>query len=101
MTTLRPMFDYVIIERDEADELKNSSIILLESTKEELQPATGKVIAAGVIAGAYDNAGDKIESIEAGSHVIFARFAGTEIKHEDKAYWLIKDTDVLVTIKGA
>lgn len=98
MSTFEPMFDYVLISRDEADEVKNSTIFLLEETKTSLSPAKGTVVAVGAIAGSYDTSDNKIVEIKPGDRVIFGRYAGTEIQDGDETYWLVKDTDVLVRI---
>ncbi|MGI5845785.1 MAG: co-chaperone GroES [Alphaproteobacteria bacterium] len=90
---LKPLHNYVLLERMEEDNKTASGIIIPDSAKEK--PSRGKVIAVGD--GAYD--GDKKipMTVKPNDVVLFAKWASTanEVKINGKDYVLIKETDVL------
>lgn len=95
--TIKPINDNIVIEIVKAEKVvKNESgiyIVNKEVTKEE----TGTVVALGQ--GRLLNDGTLIKpSVKIGDHVIFDRFAGTEIQTEDKTYLIIKENNILCII---
>ena len=92
---LKPLGDRLIVEPIEQEDTTASGIILPETAKEK--PQKGKVLAAGP--GRRDDDGDRIEmDVEEGDTVLYAKYAGTEIKLEDKKYLILKETDVLAIV---
>jgi chaperonin GroES len=48
-----------------------------------------------------DDAGKRIEmDVQAGDVVLFAKYAGTEIKLEGKKVLILKESDVLAIVQG-
>ena len=93
---LKPLGDRLIVEPIEQEDTTASGIILPETAKEK--PQKGKVLAAGP--GRRDDDGDRIEmDVEEGDTVLYAKYAGTEIKVEDKKYLILKETDVLAIVE--
>ena len=90
---LKPLHNFVLLERMEEDNKTASGIIIPDNAKEK--PSRGKVIAVGP--GAYD--GDELTpmSVKTGDVVMFAKWASSanEIKLDGKDYILIKETDIL------
>ena len=92
---LKPLGDRLIVEPIEQEDTTASGIILPETAKEK--PQKGTVLAAGP--GRRDDDGDRIEmDVAEGDTVLYAKYAGTEIKIEDKKYLILKETDVLAII---
>ena len=95
--TLKPLGDRLVIEPIEAEETTASGILLPETAKEK--PQEGKVIAAGP--GKLDDSGKRVEmEVKVGDIVLYAKYAGTEIKLDgnDKVL-ILKESDVLALVE--
>jgi chaperonin GroES len=94
---LKPLGDRVVIEPLEQEEVTASGIVLPETAKEK--PQKGKILAVGP--GARDEDGKRIAmDVKAGDTVLFAKYAGTEIKIENKKVLILKETDILAIVGG-
>ena len=92
---LKPLGDRVIIELVEQEETTASGIVLPDSAKEK--PQEGHVVAVGN--GKVTDKGERIAlDVAAGDRVIFSKYAGTEIKHEDKEYLILRQDDILAIV---
>jgi chaperonin GroES len=93
---LKPLGDRLIVEPIESDEVTPSGIVLPETAKEK--PQRGNVLAVG--AGRRDEEGRRIEmDVNEGDTILFAKYAGTEVKIEGKKYLILKETDVLAIVE--
>ena len=93
---LRPLGDRLIVEPIEQEDTTASGIILPETAKEK--PQRGKVLAAGP--GRRDDEGKRIEmDVQEGDTVLYAKYAGTEVKLDDTKYLIFKETDVLAIVE--
>jgi chaperonin GroES len=93
---LRPLGDRLIVEPIEQEDTTASGIILPETAKEK--PQQGKVLAAGP--GRRDDDGKRIEmDVKEGDIVLYAKYAGTEVKLDDTKYLIFKETDVLAIVE--
>ncbi|KXK15658.1 MAG: 10 kDa chaperonin [Chloroflexi bacterium OLB15] len=89
---IRPLGDRVIVEPLEQEEKTASGIYIPETAKEK--PQEGLVLAVGE--GRRDEDGDRIPmDVKAGDKVLFAKYAGTEIKIEGKKLLIMKEADIL------
>ncbi len=94
---LKPLGDRVVIEPLEQEEVTASGIVLPETAKEK--PQKGKILAVGP--GARDEDGKRIAmDVKAGDTVLFAKYAGTEIKIDNKKLLILKETDILAIVEG-
>jgi chaperonin GroES len=92
---LRPLADRLVVEPTEQEEMTVRGIYVPETAKEK--PQEGKVIAAGP--GRKDDDGKRIPmDVAEGDRVLFARYAGTEVKLETKKYLILKESDVLAIL---
>jgi chaperonin GroES len=93
---LRPLGDRVIIEPAEQDEtFAGGQLVLPETAKEK--PQQGNVLAAGE--GRRDEDGKRVPmDIKVGDRVLFAKYAGTEIKIDGKKLLIMKETDILAIV---
>lgn len=90
---IRPLGNRVLIKRSEAKTTKGG-ILLPESSKEK--PRQGEVIAVGP--GKLDDKGSlKQMTVEVGDIVLFASYAGTEVKSDntDGEYLILSEDDLL------
>jgi len=85
----------VVIQEDQAEETTTAGIIIPDKSKEKTY--TGTVIAVGN--GMYDSKGNlhPVE-IQVGQKVIFAKFAGATVKHQDQEYIIVNERDILCII---
>ena len=92
---LKPLGDRLIVEPVEQEEMTASGIVLPETAKEK--PMQGKVLAAGP--GARKDDGARVEmDVSVGDTVLYAKYAGTEVKIDDSKYLILKESDVLAIV---
>ena len=93
---LRPLGDRVWIEPIEREETTASGIILPETAKEK--PQEGKILAVG--AGNRNEDGERQPlDVKVGDRVLFAKYAGTEVKHDGTKYLIMRESDLLAIVK--
>ncbi|MCG3210791.1 MAG: 10 kDa chaperonin [Anaerolineae bacterium] len=93
---LKPLGDRLIVQPIEQEEVTASGIVLPETAKEK--PMQGKVVAAGP--GARKEDGSRVAmDVKEGDTVLYAKYAGTEVKIGDKKYLILKETDVLAIVE--
>jgi chaperonin GroES len=89
---VKPLYDRVLLKRIEETEKRRSGIIIPDSAKEK--PMEGKVVAVG--AGRLNKDGSRAPlEVKAGDRVLFGKYAGQEIKIDDKEHVIIKEDEVL------
>lgn len=89
---LRPLNDRVVVEPTEQDTTTASGLVLPETAKEK--PQQGKVVAVGP--GARDEDGNRMAlDVVVGDTVLFAKYAGTEIKLDGNKVLIMKENDIL------
>lgn len=94
--TLKPLADRVLVEPIEDEEITAGGIVLPETAKEK--PQRGKIIAAGP--GGRDESGKPVEmEVAVGQTVLFAKYAGTEIKVEGKKMLILRQADLLAILE--
>jgi chaperonin GroES len=94
---VRPLGDRVVIESVEEDEVTfaGGKLVLPETAKEK--PQKGRILAVG--AGRKDDDGKLIPmDVEVGQHVLYAKYAGTEVKIDGKKLLILKESDILAII---
>lgn len=93
--SLKPLGDRLVIKPLETEEVTPSGIVLPETAKEK--PQKGEVLAVGP--GARDEDGKRIAmDVKAGDKVLFAKYAGTEIKIDGEKLLILRESDVLAIV---
>ena len=93
--TLKPLGNRVVVEPVEQEEITAGGIVLPETAKEK--PQKGIVLAAGP--GERDDDGDHIPlDVKEGDTVLFAKYAGTEIKVDGKKLLITRESDLLAIV---
>jgi chaperonin GroES len=93
---LKPLGDRLIVEPIEQEEMTASGIVLPETAKEK--PMQGKVLAVGP--GARKDDGSRIAmDVKENDTILYAKYAGTEVKIGDKKYLIFRETDVLAIVE--
>ncbi|WP_026693062.1 co-chaperone GroES [Peribacillus kribbensis] len=92
---LRPLGDRVVIELVQSEEKTASGIVLPDTAKEK--PSEGKVVSVGT--GRVLDNGEKVAlEVSEGDHIIFSKYAGTEVKYEGNEYLILRESDILAVI---
>jgi chaperonin GroES len=92
---LKPLGDRLIVKPLEQEEVTSGGIVLPETAKEK--PQKGEVVAAGP--GARDEDGERIPmDVSVGDTVLFAKYAGTEIKLDGDKHLILRETDILAIV---
>ena len=93
---LKPLGDRLVVEPKESEERTASGIILPETAKEK--PQEGEVLAVGP--GRRDEEGERIPmDVKKGDTVLYAKYAGTEVKVDDKKLLILKESDILALVE--
>jgi chaperonin GroES len=92
---LAPLGDRVVLKQLEAEETTKSGIVLPGQSKEKPQQA--EVVAVGP-GGVVDGKEIKME-VKVGDQVIYSKYAGTEVKLDDKEFIVVKQNDILAVIQ--
>src|SRR5512147_2849486 len=93
---LKPLGSRVVVEPIEMEDVTAGGIVLPETAKEK--PQKGKVLSIG--AGDRDGSGKRIPmDVKTGDTVLFAKYAGTEIKVEGKKLLILRESDLLAIVE--
>ena len=93
---LKPLGDRIVLKVMEAEEKTASGIVLPDTAKEK--PQQGKIIAVGP--GKHSDDGKLIPmSVKEGDTVLFAKYAGTEVKLEGEELLILRESDLLAIVE--
>ncbi len=87
MSALNPLGDWVVAEQEEAATKTASGLYLPDKATEK--PKVAKVLKVGV----------KVKEIKKGDRIVYKSYSTTEIKLDNKEYILVKEEDILATVK--
>jgi chaperonin GroES len=93
-----PIFDRIIIKRDEEVTQTKSGIFIAASAGATEKPNQGVVVAVGC-GRPLDNGEFRPMQIKVGDKVLFSKFTGTEATIDDVTYTIITENDVMGIIK--
>jgi chaperonin GroES len=93
---LKPLGDRLIVEPIEQEEITASGIVLPETAKEK--PMQGKVLAVGPGARKDDGSRAKLD-VSVDDTVLYAKYAGTEVKLDNKKYLIMRESDILAVVE--
>ena len=94
----RPLHDRVLVRRLDSEAKSTGGIIIPDTAQEK--PMEGEVLAVGP--GARTDKGDLIApGVKVGDRVLFAKYAGTEVKMDGEERVIVKESDILGIIDGA
>jgi chaperonin GroES len=84
---IQPLADYVVAQTEEAATKTASGLYLPGGAQEK--PKVAKVTAVG----------KDVKSLKVGDRIIYKSYSQTEIKIDTTEYLLVKEEDVLATVK--
>jgi chaperonin GroES len=96
LTQIQPLADRVVVKPAEAESQRPSGLYVAETAKEK--PQRGTIVAVGP--GKYED-GKLVEmNVAVGDTVLFAKYAGTEIRLNDDDVLIMSEKDILAKISG-
>jgi chaperonin GroES len=95
--SLKPLGDRVVVKPKGRDEQTRGGIILPDTASEK--PQQGEVLSVGP-GRRLDNGSLVALDLKVGDMVLFAKYSGTEFKHEDDELLILNERDVLAVIEG-
>ena len=93
---IRPLSDKVLVQRVEAEDKTAGGIVLPDTAKEK--PKKGKVVAVGKVKVLDDGTLSKVQ-VKRGEMVLFASYAGTDVKIDGKEYLIMNESDIMAIIE--
>jgi chaperonin GroES len=87
---IKPIGDRVVVEAAPAEEKTASGIIIPDTAKEK--PQRGTIVAVG------DGKVDEPLTVKVGDHVLYGKYAGTEITYEGKEYLIMRESDIYAVL---
>ncbi|MCL6554401.1 MAG: co-chaperone GroES [Armatimonadota bacterium] len=94
---LKPLGDRVVVKPLEEEERTKGGIVLPDTAKEK--PQHGEVIAVGP--GEWDDEGKRRIALDVkeGDRVLFAKYAGTEVKTDEGDLLILRASDILAIVE--
>ena len=93
---IRPLQDRLIVKRTVGDDVTKGGILIPDAAKEK--PMEGEVLAVGNGKLLADGSLRALD-IKAGDTVLFAKYAGTEIKIDGGDHLMLREEDILGVIE--
>lgn len=84
---INPLADYVVAEAEAAQTKTASGIYLPDSAAEK--PKVAKIVAVG----------KQVKDLKTGDKIIYKGYSTNDVKVDNKEYILVKEEDVLATVK--
>lgn len=84
---IQPLADYVVAQAEEAETKTASGLYLPEKAAEK--PKVAKVLAVG----------KEVKQVKVGDRILYKSYSTTDVKVESEEYILVKEEDVLATVK--
>ena len=93
---IRPLADRVVIKPQEKEEKTRGGIYLPDTASKE-KPQEGTIMAVGE--GKLDDNGRRTPvGVKVGERVLFAKYAGTDIKIDEEDYLILAEKDILAVV---
>jgi chaperonin GroES len=87
MAGLNPLADWVVAEQEEAVTKTASGLYLPDKAAEK--PKIAKV----------NKVGKSVKEVKAGDRIVYKSYSTTEVKVGDKEYVMVKEEDIIATVK--
>ncbi|MGH2355595.1 MAG: co-chaperone GroES [Chloroflexota bacterium] len=96
-TKLKPLGDKVVVQPTQREETTKSGIVLPDTAKEK--PQEGVIVAVGN--GRVMDNGDRVKpEVSEGQKVLYAKYAGTEVKLDNEEYLILSEKDILAILES-
>jgi chaperonin GroES len=89
---IQPLGDRVVVKASTRETVTKSGIVLPDTAKEK--PQEGEILAVGP-GKVLDNGKRTTLEVKTGQKVLFAKYAGTEIKIDGEEYLILRESDIM------
>lgn len=94
---IRPLHDRVVIRRLDEEQKTASGILIPDTAKEK--PVQGEVVAAGN-GKIMENGEVRPLDVKVGDRVLFAKYAGTEVKVDGEELLVMREDDIMGVVQA-
>ncbi len=91
-TKLKPLGDRLVVKALAQETVTKSGIVLPDTAKEK--PQEGQVLAVGP-GKVLDNGKRTVLEVKVGQKVLFAKYAGNEVKIDGEEFLILRESDVM------
>jgi chaperonin GroES len=93
---LRPLADRVVVKPLEREEVTKSGIVLPDTAKEKPQEGLVEAVGNGRF---NEQTGQRVAlDVNVGDRVIYAKYAGSEVKIDENDYLILSEKDILAVV---
>ena len=89
---IQPLGDRVVVKPLGRETVTKSGIVLPDTAKEK--PQEGEILAVGP-GKVLDNGKRIALEVQVGQRVLFAKYAGTEVKMDNEEYLILRESDIM------
>jgi|SRR5947209_6000691 len=89
---LRPLGDRVVVKALARESVTKSGIVLPDTATEK--PQEGEILAVGP-GKVLDNGKRTTLEVKVGQKVLFAKYAGTDVKMDGEEYLILRESDIM------
>ena len=89
---IQPLGDRVVVKPLSREAVTKSGIVLPDTAKEK--PQEGEILAIGP-GKVLDNGKRTTLEVQVGQKVLFAKYAGTEVKMDNEEYLILRESDIM------
>jgi chaperonin GroES len=93
---IQPLGDRVVVKASTRESVTKSGIVLPDTAKEK--PQEGEILAVGP-GKVLDNGKRVTLEVRVGQRVLFAKYAGTEVKMDGEEYLILRESDIMGVIE--
>ncbi|TMC15578.1 MAG: co-chaperone GroES [Chloroflexi bacterium] len=93
---LQPLGDRLVVKALAREAVTKSGIVLPDTAKEK--PQEGEVLAIGS-GKVLDNGKRTTLEMKVGDRVLFAKYAGTEVKLDGEEYLILRESDIMGVVE--
>ena len=93
---LRPLGDRVVVKATSRETVTKSGIVLPDTAKEK--PQEGEILAIGP-GKVLDNGKRVTLEVKVGQKILFAKYAGTEVKIDGEEYLILRESDIMGVVE--
>lgn len=95
---IRPLYDRILVKRNDEQESSRNGIIIPDSAQEK--PQEGEVIAVGRGRRLDDGQLAPLD-LKVGDHILFGKYSGSETKVDGGEYTIMREDEVLAVLYTA
>lgn len=92
---IKPLHDRIVVRRTEEEKTSPGGIVIPDNATEK--PSKGEVLAVGP-GKTLDNGEVRKLAVKKGDKVLFGKYSGTEIRHNDEELVVVREDDIMAVM---